>query len=136
MAQDDCCPTASVVKTSYAHQPLLLGACCVSQAAFNVQAGQTFQRAELVKLNTASPGTIEKLTVAPVAGDIVAIVVYDADNTTTAVAAGLATTRATVYVDGTFNELELIYPAGVTADQIRVLMASKGFILKKPLVIA
>jgi hypothetical protein len=102
-------------------------------APYGVTAGAgPFVRGEVVALVLAT-GVIAKLSAAPVAGDVLAVVAYGFTNTAAAVTAGNDSGTAQVYVGGRLNETALIFNGTATLANCRTNLAGSGIQLQAPL---
>lgn len=102
-------------------------------AIFDVTAAAgPFLRGEVVAL-IAATGFIAKLTAPPAAGDTLAVCSYDFTNTPAAVTAGNASSRASVYREGDFDETRLIFNGTATLANCRVALTQSGLNAQNPL---
>jgi hypothetical protein len=124
-------PVAGYATDAFNPDVVLIG-CDHQTASYAMPANTAFVQYEIAKIDPLTSALV-KLTAAPAAGDILTITAYAADNLT-ATAAALRTTAVHGYVDGDFNETKLVYPAGVTADQVRAIARQSDLILRNPLV--
>ena len=122
-------PVAALGTDSYNPQVVLIG-CDHETQSYAMPSNKAVQQYELVKLVGSA---VVQLTAAPVAGDVVGITAYAADNLT-ATAAAARTAAVHVYIDGEFNETKIILPSGVTADDVRAICRQSDIKLTNPLV--
>jgi hypothetical protein len=125
----DCCDGGGMIGMASTHnKSLFIGASCCKKWLENlvVEPEKTFKHGEFAKVVA---GVITKLTAAPTAADQLVLISYALDSTAVSIAAGKGQSRASVIsaVDG-LNIDAVIMPAGVViTDNIRALLAAKGF---------
>lgn len=122
-------PVAGYAVDTFNPDVVLIG-CDHETQSYAMPANVAVVQYEIVKL--VASGIVQLIAV-PVAGDVLGIVAYAADNLT-ATATAARTTATHVYTEGAFNETKLVYPGGSTADQVRAIARQSGLILKNPLV--
>jgi hypothetical protein len=128
---DVCCEFGGVTVYTQNQDHLCLNADPVRTNSYPVAAASgPYVKGEVVKINAA--GEIAKLAAAPAAGDILRIVVYPFTNTAASAVLNTATPKATVYVQGLFNEKLLVLPSGVTPAQAKAVLAANGLEITTP----
>lgn len=130
--EDGCCENGGGTLTIVDSENLQLRNDTVRTNAYAVKAGEgDFVRGEVVLINAG--GEIEKATAGnAVAGALLRVAAYGFTNTAAAVAAGNATAKATVFVQGLLNSNKLVLPSGVTVAGIKPLLAASGIEIDAP----